>query len=107
MRGLCSSQMQSGFNRSGQSCLLARMSFASMADASCSSRQRDGSCSHAAHSSLSASQPDSVSSAESSFPTTSLESLAGCWGTCAGRGLLSVTSLDEEEELFLGGFSGG
>ena len=42
LRGLCSSQIQSGFNRSGQGGLLARISLASMADASSSSRQRDG-----------------------------------------------------------------
>lgn len=42
LKGLCSCQIQSGFNRSGQSCLLARIYLASTPDPSSSSRQRDG-----------------------------------------------------------------
>ena len=42
LRGLCSGQTQSGLNKSGQNCFLARTSLASMSDASSSSGQRDG-----------------------------------------------------------------
>lgn len=42
LRELCANQIQSGFNRSGQSGLLARISLASMADASSSCRRRGG-----------------------------------------------------------------
>lgn len=96
--------MHSDFNGSGKSCLLAGLPLTSVADASCSSRQRAGVI--LTQLTLVLVPPSQSRSFLPShlFPTSSPGSQAGHWGTGAKGELLSVTSSAREEELFLEGF---
>lgn len=100
----CPGKMESGCDRPGQNCPLARISLAFMADVSSSPRQR--SCySHLTHS-----IPVSLFcqvSAQTSLPITCLVCQKGSWDTLAKQGFLSVMSRVQEEELFPEGFLEG